>query len=140
MNPWLLRLAVALFLPAIAFSWRHSRLVAAALTVPFVANLVDMLGGPSLPPEHPARVLVPLISAALGFGAAWHADRDGWRAVSPAFVLGTLTAAIGILDVFAGPYFVARSEWFPLWMNACMCLLFVVVAKGKLPCLTSSSP
>ena len=139
LNPWLVRIAVALFLPAIAFSWRHSRLVALAVAIPFVANVVEMSTGPSLPPDHPARVIVPLVSSALGFVAATREGRDG-RRVSTAFALGAITAALGVTDIIAVFYFKVRSEWYPVWMNAAACLAFVLISKRRLSWLTLSSP
>lgn len=133
------RLTVALFLPAMAFSWRHSRLVTLAIAIPFVANVVELSAGPSLPLNHPARVAVPLASAMLGFAAAAREGRDG-RRVSPPFALGAITAALGITDIIAVFYFAVRAAWYPLWMNALMCLVFVLIAERKVPWLISSSP
>ena len=133
-NAWLVRIAIALLVPAMVFSWRHSRLVALAIAIPFVANIIDPMLGPSLEPNHPARVAVPLASAALGFVAAWRESED-----TPAFWLGAITAALGLADVVAPLYFVIHSAWYPVWMNAAVAVVFVLISKGRFPWLTSSS-
>ncbi|HMY19714.1 MAG TPA: hypothetical protein PKA58_25485 [Polyangium sp.] len=134
MSALLLRVVVALLIPAMAFSWRHSRLVAAAIAVPFVANLVDAMLGPSLPPDHPARVLVPIMSALLGAAAACRAQRSA----SHEFVLGYITAGLGLANVVALPYFAACNHWFPVWLSAVSSLGFVwlsLLPERSIPCL-----
>lgn len=139
MNDWRVRLALALLVPAMFYTWKTSRLVALAIAIPFVANVVELLGATSLSDEHPARVVVPLVSALLGFVAAMRDDVAEFPGTVP-FQLGCVTAGLGIVDALAPKYFAISSAWYPVWMNAVACVAFIVISERKVLCSTSSSP
>jgi len=77
------RLSIALLIPAAVAAWRHSKIVSIAVTWPLLANLYVVVRALELPVEHPARVLVPAISAALGFAELYAEARSIGFSVRP---------------------------------------------------------
>lgn len=142
MNAVWLRFALALFIPAAVLSWRHSKLVALAIAIPFVANVYVMCTGVVLSAEHPSRVLVPVVSAMLGFAEAYAEGRHEQR-LSRACVLGLLVFALGGTDVLALPTFAVFDSWYPVWVTMLVCPVLIVVAaipERKLPWLKNCCP
>jgi hypothetical protein len=135
-----IRLALALLIPAMGLSWRHSKLVALAIAIPFAANIYVMRTGIDLPVEHPARVLVPAISAMLGFAEAYAEGRHG-KTISRACVLGILAFALGIADIAALPTFAVLRGWYPIWMSILVSITMIAVStvpQRRFPWLISS--
>ena len=109
-NEHLWRFAAALLLPVAVLVWRHSRIVAIATAWPLAANVWVMRASIELAVEHPARVLVPAISAMLGFAELYAEGREG-RRFSRRGVLGALVFASGVADIGALPTFALVHEW-----------------------------
>jgi len=106
---------------------RSSKLTAMALAVPLAANMMELRAAESMAQDHPARVVVPLASAALAGIAAAREGRCALR-VSRACALGVLTCAFGLTDALAPKYFVVYADWFPLWFDLLGYGLLLVVA------------
>lgn len=136
----LARIALAMLIPAMVLSWRHSKLVSAAIAVPLFANLYVVATGAVLSVEHPARVLIPAVSAALGFAEAYATGWNG-KEISRPCLLGILTFAIGGADIAALPTFAVLHGWSVPWLSIIVCLAIIAVAttpKGKISWLISS--
>jgi len=132
MNIHLWRTAIALLLPAAVLVWRHSKIVALAIAWPLVANLYIVARNIDLSVEHPARVLVSAISAALGF-AELYAESAHGKPHSRAAILGLLVFSSGIGDIAALPTFAVLHEWAmpPLQILVCLALIFISTWKGR---------
>ncbi|MBK9263070.1 MAG: hypothetical protein IPM54_25110 [Polyangiaceae bacterium] len=139
MNAFLLRTAVALLLPAAILAARHSKIVALAIGWPLAANLYVSLSGVELAIEHPARVLVPAISSALGFAELYAEARDGHRFSQPA-ILGLLVFASGAADIAALPAFAVLNEWAVPYIQIVVCTALIIVSlwpRRRLPWISS---
>jgi hypothetical protein len=139
MNAFLLRTAVALLLPAAILALRHSKIVAVAIVWPLLANLYVLRTGVALNIEHPARVLVPAISSALGFAELYAEAREGNRFSRPA-ILGVLVFASGAADIAALPAFALLHEWAVPYVQIVVCSALIVISlwpKRRVPWVSS---
>jgi hypothetical protein len=139
MNDFLWRLGAALLLPAAVVAVRHSKIVSLAIAWPLAANLYVALSGIELAIHHPARVLVPAISSALGFAELYAEARDGHRFSQPA-VLGLLVFASGAADIAALPAFALLHEWAVPYVQIAVCAALIVISlwpKRRLPWVSS---
>ena len=133
MNELLWKAAAALLLPVVVIVWRHSKIVALACLVPLAANLYVLRSGIELATEHPARVLIPAVSMALGFAELYAEARDGHRWSRPA-LLGLLVFASGGGDIAALPTFRLLGEWAVPLLQIAVCVALIVVSvwpKGR---------
>lgn len=140
MTDLLMRIAFVLLIPTMVLAWRHSKLVAFAIAIPFVVNIYVLRTGIDLPVEHPARVLTPAISAMLGFAEAYAEGRHG-KTISRACLLGVLTFALGGADIAALPTFKLLHGWYPIWMSILVSLTMIAVStvpERRFPWLISS--
>jgi hypothetical protein len=103
-----------------------------AILWPFAANIYIVARGIDLAVEHPARVLVSAISAALGFAELYAESRDGNR-FSRAAILGLLVFSSGVADIAALPTFAVLHEWAlpPLQCLVCLALIIISTWKGR---------
>jgi hypothetical protein len=132
MNDFLWRLSIILMLPAAVAVWRHSKLVALAIAWPLAANIYIVARSIDLSVEHPARVLVPAISAAMGFAELYSESAHGKR-FSRAAILGLIVFSSGGADIGALPTFSVLHEWAvpPIQCLVCLALVFVSTWKGR---------
>jgi len=126
------RLSIALLIPAAVAAWRHSKIVSIAVTWPLLANLYVVVRALELPVEHPARVLVPAISAALGFAELYAEARED-RRFSRSAILGLLLFSSGGADIAALPTFALLHEWAvpSLQCLVCLAICFIATWKGR---------
>jgi hypothetical protein len=140
MNDIVARLSVIALLPAAMLAWKHSKIVSAALLLPFFASIYVAARAIELPVEHPVRVLLPAISMAFGF-AEGYAEWRQTNHVSRAYALGAIAFMSGLADIAALPTFAAIDGWGVPYLQILFCLAVVAIStipQRRIPWLISS--
>ncbi len=124
MNEALLYIVTGLMSITALFAARHSWIVTLAIACPVMANFYVMHTHIELAVDHPARAIVPILSAILGFSKLFAEAYRGRRSSRPA-LLGLVVFVSGVLDVLALPASAAINEWIvsPLQYIACALLI-----------------
>ncbi len=124
MNEAIWYIVTGLMSIAALFAARHSWVVTLAIACPVAANFYVMRTHIELAVDHPARVIVPILSAVLGFSKLFAEASRGRRSSRPA-LLGLVVFVSGVLDVLALPASAKINEWIvsPLQYIACALLL-----------------
>lgn len=124
MNDVLWHVVTGLMGLAAIFAARHSLVVALAIACPAMANFYVMRTNVDFAVDHPVRLIVPIVSAVIGFSKLFAEASKGRRSSRPA-LLGLVVFVSGALDVLALPASAAISEWIvsPLQYIACALLI-----------------
>jgi hypothetical protein len=126
--------AALLLLPAALVTWGHSKLVSVACWIPFVVTELALRGVIDMgAPEHPLRVVIPVVGMLLGTAEVVRETRQN-RRTSRASILGGVAFMSGLADVAALPVFRFLEEWVCPPIQVFFCLVTIAIGvwpKGR---------
>jgi hypothetical protein len=126
--------AAMLLLFAALAAWQHSKLVSLACWIPFLVTELALRGVIDVSaPEHPLRVVVPVIGMLLGTAEVVREARQN-RRTSRATILGGIAFVSGLADIAALPVFKVLEEWVCPPIQVFFCLVTIAIGvwpKGR---------
>ncbi len=126
--------AALLLLPAALAAWQHSKLVSLACWIPFLVTELALRGAIDMgAPDHPLRVVIPVVGMLLGTAEVVRETRQN-RRTSRATILGGIAFASGLADVAALPVFNVLDEWVCPPIQVFFCLVTIAIGvwpKGR---------